>query len=260
MMANKMSTDKTSVSHPKTVVTSRPKIPANRASSSLRSTPVHERIVLKAGVLAIGVNLLLFVFKIIVSVASGSLAIMSDAMHGLVDTLSGIVVVVSEKIKPWYFNKKVKNTDGKRKSKSNGNDIESHKISHQDIERIGSYIIAIIILFVALHLLIEAVEGIITPEEMTISPPVVLILVIAMFAKITLGLYLRKTGKKVGSETLIASSVETLNDSIISATVLVSSLFYIWWQLNIEAWVSLFVAIFIAKSGFDLLFKRKKSD
>ena len=203
-------------------------------SSSKVSTPVHKSAVLRAGFLAIGVNLLLFAFKLIISIVSGSLAVLSDALHGLVDTLSGIIVVISEKIQPHTLK------SGK-------------KFTHADIERLGSQIIGLIILLVALHIIIEAISGLFHPEELNISIPTIIILIISIATKIALGLYLRKTSQKVGSATLKASSVETLNDSIISAAVLISTLIYFIWHINLESYISLAVAAIILKTAIDLL-------
>lgn len=211
-----------------------------KAPSFLRPTPVHRATVIRAGAIAIGVNLLLFIFKISISLISGSLAILSDALHGLVDTLSGIIVIISEKIQPTHSGKAAAGTN-------------SHAISHQDIERIGSRIIAVIILLVAAELIFEAIKNLISPTEITISTPILIILAVAMLTKIALGLYLGRTSRQVGSSTLKASSTETLNDSIISAAVLFSSLAYLWWHIDIEAPISIIVALFIAKSGLDLL-------
>ena len=227
-----------------------------QAPSELRPTPVHQRKVIWAGALAIGVNLLLFVFKMIISIASGSVAIMSDALHGLVDTFSGIVVIISEKIMPKKAKKRRYNIEDESSATDEADDA-AKTLTHADIERIGTRIIAVIILLVAVHLLVETIENFVSSEEVVISAPVAVILVIAMVTKIALGLYLRRTGKRVKSETLLASSVETLNDSIISGAVLISSLVYLWWQIDIDALMSLIVVILIVKSGIDLLISTK---
>ena len=58
----------------------------------------HSKTVVKAGAIAIIVNLLLAIFKIFVGSVSNSVAVTSDALHGLVDTLSGAIVIISEKL------------------------------------------------------------------------------------------------------------------------------------------------------------------
>ena len=194
----------------------------------------HQKIVVRAGALAILVNVVLTGLKIAAVAASGSLAVMSDALHGLVDTLSGIIVIASEKIKVSRLQK-------------------LRNLSHAEIERIGARVIAVIILLVALHILVEAVEGLNEPGELEISVGAVAILVASVVAKIGLSVYLRRTSVRTGSETLRASSVEALNDAIISGAVLVSLIIQAILKVNIEPYISIFVVVLIVKSGVDLL-------
>lgn len=195
----------------------------------------HNKTVLQAGYIAIATNLLLALFKVAVGALSNSLAIMSDAIHGLVDTLSGIIIVVSEKLGA-----------NKRFAKN-----------HEKIEHFGAILIAIIILIVGVHIIVESIEGIISPsDEITYSIPTIIVLVCSLITKLLLGKYLKNTGKKVKSDTLIASSVETINDSIISSAVLISAIAHLIWQINIEPYVSTLISILIIKLGLQLIFPK----
>lgn len=194
--------------------------------------PTHNKTVLKAGYIAIGINLLLAIFKVLVGVISGSLAVMSDAIHGLIDTLSGIIVVISEKL----------------------GDSKKFSQDHEKIEHIGALLIAGIIIIVGIHIFVESIEKIITPEEVEYSAPVIIVLIGSIMAKLLLGRYLKNTGTKVKSDTLIASSVETINDSIISGAVLLSALVYTIWNVNIEAYISIIISVIILKFGLELVF------
>lgn len=195
----------------------------------------HSKAVLQAGYIAIATNLLLALFKIIVGALSSSLAITSDAIHGLVDTLSGIIVVASEKL-------------GASKKFIN---------NHEKIEHIGAILIAIIIIAVGIHIIIESIEGIISPsEEISYSIPTILVLICSIVAKFLLGKYLKDTGTKVKSDTLIASSIETINDSAISGAVLISIIAHLLWQINIEPYISIFIAVIIIKLGLQLIFPK----
>lgn len=195
----------------------------------------HSKAVLQAGYIAIATNLLLALFKIIVGALSSSLAITSDAIHGLVDTLSGIIVVASEKL-------------GASKKFIN---------NHEKIEHIGAILIAIIIIAVGIHIIIESIEGIISPsEEISYSIPTILVLICSIIAKFLLGKYLKDTGTKVKSDTLIASSIETINDSAISGAVLISIIAHLLWKINIEPYISIFIAVIIIKLGLQLIFPK----
>ena len=194
----------------------------------------HNKTVIKAGFIAITVNLLLAVFKVVIGAVSNSLAITSDAVHGLIDTLSGIIVIVSEKL-----------GSSKKFTKD-----------HEKIEHSGAILIAIIIIFVGIHIFAESIEKIIKPEEVEYSAPIIIVLIGSIIAKFILGRYLKTTGTKVKSDTLIASSVETINDSIISGAVLISALIYLIWHINLEAYISIIISVIIIKFGLELIFPK----
>lgn len=195
----------------------------------------HNKTVLHAGYIAIITNLLLALFKVAIGALSNSLAVMSDAIHGLVDTLSGIIVVVSEKL----------------------GDSKKFSQKHEKIEHIGAILIAIIIIVVGTHIFIESLEEITSPsEDPSYSLPIIIILASSLVVKLLLGKYLKNTGNKVKSDTLIASSVETINDSIISGTVLLSSVVFLIWQINIEPYISIIISIIIIKFGLELVFPK----
>lgn len=206
----------------------------------MRSEKEHQKIVIRAGTIAILVNLLLTGAKIAAGAVSGSLAIWSDALHGVVDSLAGAVVIASEKIRVF-------------RTKS------GRKLEHAEIEKIGARVIAVIIILVAIHIAIEALEGLFSPPELNLSFLAIAILTVSIVVKIGLAIYLRQTGRRTRSATLKASSVEALNDAMISVAVLLSTLVYLIWQVNIEAYVSLLVAAVILKTGIDLLggFRRR---
>ena len=197
----------------------------------------HSKTVVKAGMIAVFVNLLLALLKIIIGSVSNSVAITSDALHGLIDTLSGIIVIVSEKL---GSNKKLRS-------------------DHAKIEHIGAIIIAFIIIIVGIHIIIESIEKIIDPEPIEYSAPIIIVLITSIIGKLLLGRYLKITGQKVNSDTLIASSVETINDSIVSGAVLFSILIHSIWQVDIEAYISLVISFIIIKLGLELIFPKLHS-
>lgn len=192
----------------------------------------RSEIIVKSGFLFIVINILLSVFNIMVGLLSNSIAIVSDAIHSLIDAISGILVIVSEKL----ANHK-KFSDKRAK-----------------IERITTIIIAIIIITTGMHIAVESIEKIIAPEEVDYSTPVIIVLVASIITKYLLAEYLKKTGNNAKSNVLVASSAETLNDTLISIAVLVSAIIYMMWQINIEAYVGIIISIIIMKIGLEFIF------
>ena len=58
----------------------------------------RSKTIQKSGYIFILTNFLLAVFNIIVGIFANSLAIVSDAIHSLIDSISGFLIIISEKI------------------------------------------------------------------------------------------------------------------------------------------------------------------
>lgn len=189
-------------------------------------------MVVKAGWAFIWTNFGLAGLNALIGWLSGSVAVVSDALHSLVDGVSGVLIIVSEK-------------------------LASHKKlseRRQQIERLATVSVALIIIAAGLHLIAEAIERIATPEAPDYSPVVILLLVVGIVAKYALASYLKKTGEKIKSPVVRASGVETMNDGLISVAILLSALVYLIFRVDIEAYVSLAVALIVIKSGLEFIF------
>lgn len=192
----------------------------------------RSKTIQKSGYLFILTNFLLAIFNIIVGVLSNSLAIASDAIHSLTDSISGFLIIISEKL------------------------AAHHKFTQYraKIERITTIIIALIITVVGVEIVILSIKNIISPEEVDYSTPTIIVLMVSIIAKYALATYLKKTGKSIKSNVLVASGAETMNDTWISITVLISAIVYLIWQINIESYISLIIAIVIIKVGLEFIF------
>ncbi|MBQ9484979.1 cation diffusion facilitator family transporter [Candidatus Saccharibacteria bacterium] len=188
--------------------------------------------IVKAGYLFILVNFLLAVFNIIVGFLSNSLAIASDAIHSLIDSISGLLIIVSEKL------------------------ANCKKLSNQraKIERITTILIALIIIAVGIELIVVSIKNIVSPEDVDYSVPTVIVLIGSIIAKYLLASYLKHAGKKVKSDVLIASGAETMNDTWISVVVLISAAIYLIWHVDINHYVSLVISLVIIKVGLEFIF------
>ena len=192
----------------------------------------RSKTIVKSGYLFILVNFLLAVFNIIVGFISNSLAIASDAIHSLIDSVSGLLIIVSEKL---ANHKKLSNQRAK-------------------IERITTILIALIIIAVAIELIVVSIKNLISPEEVEYSIPTMIVLVASIATKYLLARYLKQAGKKVKSNVLIASGAETMNDTWISVVVLISAVIYLIWHVDINHYVSLAISLVIIKVGLEFIF------
>ena len=192
----------------------------------------RSRIIVKSGYLFIITNFLLAAFNLVVGLISHSIAISSDAAHSLIDAVSGVLVVATEKL-----------TRRKRFAD------KRHKI-----ERYTTIGIAVIIILAGVHLIIESIEKIHDTEEVEYSLATVIILIASIVAKLLLAIYLKRQGKVHDSKVLIASGAETMNDMLISVAVLASVIIYYIWHINIEAYISILISLIIFKVGLEFIF------
>lgn len=192
----------------------------------------RSKTIQKSGYIFILTNFLLAVFNIIVGIFANSLAIVSDAIHSLIDSISGFLIIISEK-------------------------IANHKKfteKREKIERITTIIIALIIIALGIELIIDSIKNIITPEELNYSVATIIILIASIAAKFLLAQYLKNTGKSIKSNVLIASGAETMNDTWISIVVLASIIIYLIFNINIESYASILIALIIIKIGLEFIF------
>jgi cation diffusion facilitator family transporter len=194
----------------------------------------RSKTVVASGYYFILTNFLLGAFNIAVGLLSNSIAIISDAAHSFIDAISGLLVVISEKLA----------------------NHKKYSEKREQIERITTILIALIIIAAGIHIVIEAVEKICEPEEVDYSLPTMIVLIASIIAKYALAFYLKRTGKRVKSKVLMASGAETMNDTLISVAVLISAIIYLIWKVDIEAYVSIAISLIIFKVGLEFIFPK----
>ena len=193
----------------------------------------RETVIIKTSILGIFTNLLLVIFKAIVGLISNSIAIILDAVNNLSDALSSIITVISTKI-------------------ADSEPDKEHPLGHGRIEYLSAMIVAGIIFYAGITSLIESIKKIFNPEEVNYSNITFIILVVSILLKLLLGKYVKNIGEKFNSPSLVASGSDATFDAILSSSVLVSAILYIFTDINIEAYVGALISIFIIKSGIEI--------
>ena len=79
------------------------------------------------------------------------------------------------------------------------------------------------------------------------------IIIAGIIVKFILGIYVKKKGKEVNSDSLVASGSDAFNDAILSISVLASAIIYLIFNISLEAYVGVLLSIFIIKSGIELI-------
>ncbi len=194
----------------------------------------REKTVVKTSIISIWMNLVLVGFKAAVGVLSNSIAIISDAVNNFSDALSSIITIVGTKLA------------GKAPDKK-------HPYGYGRIEYITSLIVSAIVLYAGITAFIESVKKIITPEEVDYDVATLIVLIAGIIVKFVLGLYVKKKGRAIKSDSLVASGADAFNDAILSISVLLSAIIYMIFNVNIEAYVGVLVSVFIVKAGMELI-------
>lgn len=192
--------------------------------------------IIRTSILGIFVNLVLVSFKAIVGIASGSIAIILDAVNNLSDALSSVITIIGTKLA------------GKKPD-------QKHPYGHGRIEYLTGLLIALIVLIAGFTSIRESIEKIITPAVTNHGVLSVVVMAVAILAKFALGTYVRRVGKKLHSGSLEASGIDAFFDAILSIGTLIAILLNLKFGWNLEGWIGAVISIVILKAGIEILIK-----
>lgn len=190
--------------------------------------------VVTVSIVGILVNVALGVIKIIVGNAANSVAVTSDAVNNFADSISSLVTIITMIIV------------GKGATRK-------HPFGFGRVEYFSSIIISVLVLFTGGEFMVESIKHIIHPAATNYGNVALVLLVVAILAKIFLGLYTRRQGKKANSPNLVASGQDALSDAILTGVTFVGALLSRFAHWNIDGWIGAIVSIFVLKSGLEIL-------
>jgi len=194
----------------------------------------REKTIVRTSVVGILTNILLVGFKAFVGFMSNSIAVILDAVNNLSDALSSVVTIIGAKLGAKLPDKK-------------------HPLGYGRIEYLSSMIVAALVLYAGITSLVESIKKIIHPEAADYGAVALIIISVAIVAKLVLGMYVKRQGKKVNSGALVASGSDALFDAILSASVLASAVVFLIWDISLEAYVGVIIAGFIIKAGIEMM-------
>ena len=201
---------------------------------NIKEPNVAKKYGLLASIVGIILNAILFAFKLIIALISGSVSIISDAFNNLSDASSSIISLIGFKISS-------KPAD------------EEHPFGHQRIEYICAFIISSIILFIGIELGLTSIEKIITPSPVSFSYITLFLLSFTILIKLWMGLFYKKTGKKINSLSLKASSKDSFNDVIATFVIIVGLFAGKLFDINLDGYLGVAVSLYILVSGIGII-------
>lgn len=75
----------------------------------------------------------------------------------------------------------------------------------------------------------------------------------AVVVKFVFGKYVKKVGKDVNSQSLVASGQDAFMDAVLSFTTLVAAIINYIWHLSLEGYLGVIIGLFIIKSAIEML-------
>jgi hypothetical protein len=200
----------------------------------VKDTNVRQQYGIMASITGIVVNVLVCLGELIIGFLIGSIAMISDAIHNVADAGGSLVSFLSFKLSG-------------RKA-----DAE-HPYGHGRMEYLLSIGFSILLFVVAAQLGIEAIEHIMNPEVVEFSMSALVVMLGAMALKIWLSFFLRSIGNRIDSPILRANGKEALSDVWATAAIAIGLLLGGIFQLSVDGYLGLIVALIIAKAGFEVL-------
>ena len=185
---------------------------------------------MKSGIVGIVANTVLFISKIVIGLLSGSVSIIADAINNLSDSVSSILTFAG-----YYMSNKPADKE--------------HPFGHERFEYISGFVISFIMLILSFEIILSSIESIKIHEFTKLNTVGLFVLVFSIVVKGMMYLYYRKQGKRINSEVLMANAQDSLNDVLITGSILFSNLL----GLKIDGYLGLLIAAIIIISALKML-------
>lgn len=184
-----------------------------------------------SSITGISLNIFLFVLKYFAGVISGSIAITADAFNNLSDAGSSVITLIGFQ----YSGKKP--------------DAE-HPFGHGRFEYVSGFVVSMAIILVGFELAKSSFLKILNPTIVESNKFTFYILLISIIVKLYMYLYNKKIGKKIDSEAMKATAMDSLSDSVATLVVLLSIMVMRLTGIAIDGFSGMIVALFILYTGY----------
>ncbi|MCX7548773.1 cation diffusion facilitator family transporter [Xanthomarina sp. F1114] len=182
--------------------------------------------------LAIFLNILITAVQIVGGIVSGSLALLSDALHNFSDVISLVVSFIASKL-------------SKQKASIN------RTFGYKRAEILAAFVNAATLIIIAILLIIEAIKRFQNPYEIE-SNLVIWLALIAIFANGISVLLLKKESKN--NINIRSAYLHLFTDMLASVAVLIGGLLMKYYQIFwVDSLLTFLIALYLIYVGLDLL-------
>lgn len=192
-----------------------------------------------AGIIGIVINVSLSCLKLVIGYLSGSIAIISDGFHNLVDGASALVSMLSFKL------------SGREP------DIE-HPYGHGRIEYIMSLGMSVVVIVVGIQFFIESVKKIKCGGIVQMSTKMTLLFAVSLLGTFLLYCIYKKIAKMINSQVLKAAAADSFSDAISTVVILIGLIVDKILHIQVDGYLGIFVALVICHTGYEI-FKESTS-
>ena len=192
---------------------------------------VRERCGLLAGSVGLGLNVLLFAVKLCAGLLTGAISVTADAFNNLSDAAGSAVTLAGFKLASQRAD-------------------ERHPFGHGRIEYLAGLGVSLLILLVGVELGRGSLEKILHPEDTAPTPLAVCLLLASIAVKLWMGWFYAALGRRIDSSTLSAAAADARSDVLATSAVLLGLLASWLFQIQLDGWLGLLVAVFILRSGW----------
>ena len=196
----------------------------------IKDSSNREKVGIVMSIFSIVCNLILVVFKLVISFITNSLSIRADGLNNLSDTGSNLASLCGFKLA----------------SKHPDNE---HPYGHGRVEYISGLIIGFLIIVIGFSSLIDSLKSIFVKSDISFNYAAVIVVIASIIVKLVMGFTNKKAGNLIESETLLAASSDSFNDVLLTFSTLVSLLVYKLFNVNIDPYVGSVVNIVVIISG-----------
>lgn len=198
----------------------------------IKNEKVRRQYGVLSSIVGISLNIILFLIKYLAGVISGSIAITADAFNNLSDAGSSVITLIG-----FQFSGKKPDAE--------------HPFGHGRVEYVSGFIVSMAIILVGFELAKSSFKKILSPSMIEGSNLAILILVISIGIKLYMYIYNTRIGRKIESETMKATALDSFSDSIATLVVLLSMIVMRKTGVSIDGLSGMVVAIFILFSGYN---------
>lgn len=186
------------------------------------------------GFVGIFTNALLAVLKIIIGLASGSIAIIADAVNNFSDMGASIVTLFG-----FYYAGKPAD--------------QEHPFGHGRAEYLSALFLSVMVIVVGFRFLTTSVERIRNPIPLTVSVVTLVILIASIAVKIWQSRFYKNIGERIASQTLKAAAADSMSDVAITGIVVLSMLLAKFTSFPIDGYIGLIVSLLIMYNGYGII-------